>query len=130
MTKFLKAITWARWKYFDPYEPKYFTVFTASVMKPSFEYPVACVSLSVSNGCGKVFCRFASLVDLRKCLVVPDEYIERLNEGYAQAVAESQAIAAKQQTLFRISNLQPGSQVVRTDTGEIVAEAERIIEGR
>lgn len=127
--KHLKAITWGRWKSYDPYDSRYFTVFTVSVLRPSFEFPVACVSLAVSNGGGKVFQRFASLTDLRKIIVVPVEYIERLTEGYAQALQEARKITDKQQSLYKMNNLEPGSQVVRTDTGEIIAEAEKILDG-
>jgi CHASE3 domain sensor protein len=85
--------------------------------------------MSIVNGGGRTFLRFASLLDLYKIFVIPEEYRERLSKGYEQAITESREIRAKQQALYKMSNLQPGSQVVRTDTGEVIAEAERIIRG-
>jgi len=81
--------------------------------------------MSIVNGGGRVFIRFASLTDLFKAFVVPAEYIDRLKTAYAQAILDANQIQEQQKVLHKMSNLTPGSQVVRTDTGEIIAEIER-----
>jgi hypothetical protein len=127
MTRFIKQITWARWKLVDPYMDKYWTNFTLSVAKPSFEYPAPTVLMSIVNGGGRTFMRFRSLDDLRAVFVVPAEYTGRLSDAWTQAVAEANTIQKQLKAIMHVSDLSPGSQIVRTDTGEIIAEAERII---
>jgi len=129
MAKFLKVITWARWKVMSSLEAKYYTVFTVSVFKPSWEFPIACVAMSQRSGINKSFMRFLTLESLQEVFVIPEIYKERLIEGYAQAVQEAREIQTKQKTLWKMSDMAPGTHVVRTDTGEIIAEAERIIRG-
>ena len=123
----LRVLTWARWKVQDSYSPEHFTVFTASVLKPSFEFPVACVAMSIVKGNYKIFLRMPSLEEMVSVFVIPEEYKERLREGYERALVQAGKIEEHQKALYKMSNLAPGSQVVRTDTGEIIAEAEKII---
>ena len=123
----LRVITWARWKLPDPYTKENFTIFTASVLKPSFEFPIASVSMSIVKGRYKVFLRLPSLKDLAGIFIVPEQYQERLHRAYGQALEEAETIQKHQKTLYKMQGLAPGSHVVRTDTGEIIAEAERII---
>ena len=125
--KHLMVITWARWKFYDSYDKRYFTTFTASVLRPSFEYPVASVMMSVVNAGGRVFMRFATLENLRNLFIIPEEYAERLEVAYRKAIFEAGIIQDKQKALYKMNDLSPGSKVVRTDTGEIIAEAEDII---
>ena len=127
MAKFLKVITWARWKVVSLLDAKYYTVFTISVFKPSWEFPVACVAMSQRSGISKSFMRFPTLESLQEVFVIPEVYKDRLMEGYAQAVREAREIQAKQKALWKMSDMAPGTHVIRTDTGEIIAEAERII---
>ena len=106
---------------------RHYVVVTASVVHPSFEYPLVCLVLSLVSGKGRILQRFTSLDALKSFICVPEEYIDRLVDGCSKARVEVDEIQTKLKTLMRISNLAPGSQVVRTDTGEIVAEAENII---
>lgn len=125
--KHLQVITWCRWKLPDPYTKENFTLFTASVLKPSFEFPLASVSMSIVKGRYKVFLRLPSLKDLSGVFVIPEEYQERLRKAYQQALAEAETIQKHQKALYKMQGLAPGSNVVRTDTGEVIAEAERIL---
>jgi len=125
--KHLKVVTWARWKVADPYDDRYYINFTASILKPTFEAPVPCASMSVVTAAGRVFTRFKNLADLRALFVVPDEYIGRLEEGYREAVRETTRIQTHLKMMMKAGGLEPGSFVVRTDTGEILAQAERIL---
>lgn len=125
--KHLEVITWARWRINDSYAKEFYTVFTASVLRPNFEYPLATVSMSIVKGSRRMFLTFATLEDLRAVFVIPAAYNERLEFAYQEATEEMQTIIDKQQALHRMANLAPGSQIVRTDTGEVIAEAERIL---
>ena len=125
--KHLKVITWARWRVNDSYAREFYTVFTASVLKPNFEYPLATVSMSIVKGSRRMFLTFANLDGLKAVFVVPVAYLDRLESAYTEAIRETEAIIAKQQTLHKMANLAPGGQIVRTDTGEVIAEAERYL---
>ena len=125
--RFLKQITWARWKYYDPFETQYYTVFTATIPKPTFQFPTACAMISISNNGGKVFIRFGSLVELRAFTVIPDEYSERMEEGYRQAVTEAEKIQSQLKMIMEVRKLPPGTSLVRTDTGEILRDVEKYL---
>lgn len=121
----LRVITWCRWKVSDPYSKDNFTLFTASVLKPSFEFPIAGVAMSIVKGRYKVFIRLPSLKDLAGVFVIPEEYRERLRNAYQQALVEAETIQKHQKALYQLQK--PGSAVIDTGTGEILSEAERII---
>lgn len=126
MGRHLHVITWARWKVTDPFSDKYYSIFTASILKPTWQYPIACATMAISKGRQKVFMRLPYEA-LKEVFVIPQEYQERLEEGYQQAQTEALEIQKQQKALWKMSNLANGSHVVRTDTGEIIAEAERIM---
>lgn len=124
--KHLQVITWARWNVNDPLEPEYYTVFTASILKPSWEYPFPCASMAIRKGKNKLFMRM-SYQALINTFRIPVEYLDRLNSGYREALNLATSIQEKQRQLHKLNSLPPGTQLVRTDTGEIIAEAERIL---
>jgi len=125
--KHLRVITWCRWKIGDPFDDRFYSIFTASVLKPSWEYPIASVAMSIVKGNHKLFMRIATLESLYSVFVIPEVYRERLSVAWGEAVTDACNIRDKQRLLHNIGNLEPGSAVVRTDTGEIIAEAERIM---
>lgn len=85
--------------------------------------------MSIVKGNYRIFLRIGTLDDLMSVFVIPGEYIERLRNGWDLAVKEADIISNHQKKLHGMRNLSPGSYVVRTDSGEIIAEAERIIKG-
>jgi hypothetical protein len=109
---------------------EHYSVFTASVLKPDYEHPVPVVAMSVVKGRDRVFIKFPTLDALHKLFVVPEIYIERLATGWMQAVEEAAIIQKQLKTLMQLSKLAPGSQVVRTDTGEVIAEVESFLKDR
>ena len=129
-TKYVKQITWARWSLADPYQPKYTVNFTASVARPTFEYPTPVVMMSVVNGGGRVFMRFKTLEALYSVFVVPEAYRGRLEDGMKEAEAEGQKIQAHFRLMMKADESAPGGQIVRTDTGEIITQAEDILRGK
>jgi hypothetical protein len=127
MVQKIRVITWCRWKVYDPYDSKYFTSFTVSVLKPSAEYPVVCISMSVVTSNSRIFLRFASLIDLQKVFIIPEEYLNRVNLAIEQAYEQVSVIIMQQKAMHKMNDLAPGSQIVRTDTGEVIAEALQIL---
>jgi hypothetical protein len=85
--------------------------------------------MSVSNANGRLLMRYLSIESLQERFVIPEHYITRLVDGFKLASIEADKIQTQFKTMMKISNLSPGTQLVRTDTGEVVAEAERIIKG-
>ena len=121
-----KSITWASWKTTDSLDPEHFTIFTAFILKPSWEYPVASAAMTIRRGTKKILLRM-SYESLRTLFNVPEEYRERLDAGHRQAIAQMKDIIKQQKVYHKTADLSPGSCIVRTDTGEIIAEAERIM---
>ncbi len=85
--------------------------------------------MSISNAKSKVFIRFASLQALIGVFVVPGEYLERLKDSYNIALREADNLQFQLKTVMKMGDIAPGGQIVRTDTGEVIAEAERILKG-
>lgn len=124
----LRVLSWARWELVDAFDQRYKTVFTASVLKPSFEYPVACASMSVVKGRDRVFIRFMSLDELHQVFTVPEKYTERLQLAFREAERQAENIRSQQRSYHAMSK-RPNSLIVDPESGEILAEAERIIKG-
>ena len=121
-----KSITWASWKAVDTFDHNHFTIFTAFILKPSWEYPIASAAMTIRRGTKKILLRM-SYDSLKKLFIIPGEYHERLDDGHLHAVAQMKDIIKQQKVYHKTADLSPGSCIVRTDTGEIIAEAERII---
>jgi len=124
----LNQITWARWRVIDPYNDKYYNVFTVSIPQPSYQYPCAAVLLSIASGKNKVLLRFGSLDELREIFITPDDYRERLELGYRMAIEQRDKIQRHLKTFIALETAK--GAVVDTGTGEILAEAERIVNGK
>ncbi len=125
--KHLKVLARARWEKVDCFDTRYRTIYTVSVLKPSFEYPVACVSWSEVKGNYRIFDRFMALEDIQQFHVIPEEYLERLHLAYGEALRQAEAIRKQQSVYHEVAKLQPGTKLVRTDTGEIIADVERFL---
>jgi len=121
-----KSLTWASWKAYDQTDPEHFTIFTAFILKPSWEYPIASAAMTIRRGTKKILLRM-SYKSLDELFKIPKEYKERLDHAYRQSLTQSRDIIEQQKAYHKMAGLAPGSQIVRTDTGEIIAEAERIL---
>ena len=129
--KQIKVITWARWTHLDPYAvtkegTQYKTTYTASVLKPSYEFPVPCVSMSVVSTTGKIFQRFVNVPDLQRYFMIPEEFIPRLFKGYALAVEDATKLQLHQ-SFLRAAASMTNPMLVDGQTGELIAEAEAIL---
>jgi len=125
---FISNITWCRWKVVDM-DGEHYTVITVSVPKPGYQYPTACLLVSLTSGSRKVMMRFSDIKGLKQVFVVPCEYDERIGVGYGEAVKVADGIQRQLRAVMKMGGLGEGGKVIRTDTGEIIAEAENIIKG-
>jgi len=117
----LKVITWARWQVPDTFHPEHYTMFTASILKPSWEYPMASAAMSIHKGKYKIFLRM-SFRDLMRSFVVPDEYISRLTVANHEAEALAHNIREQQRAFHRMAGVQ--------DAASILDEADKILRKR
>lgn len=125
----LRRLTWCKWERKDSYDKEKYTTFHISIYSPTWERPYVTLLISISNGGGRVFFRAASVADLQSVLIVPGHYLERLMEAEQEALRIADQVGRDMRLALQARNLAPGSCVVRTDTGEIIAEAERILGG-
>lgn len=119
--KQLKVITWASWRIPDHFSPDHFTIFTAFILKPSWEYPVACAAMSIRKGNHKIFLRMPFKA-LRDTFVIPDEYLSRLMVANHEAEAQAHIIREQQKAFHRMAGVQ--------DASGILDEAEKILKER
>ena len=122
-----RRLTWYRWEWQDPIHPDMWTACTCSVYQPTYELPFVSVLVSIANGGGKVLFRCSSLEQAQQRIVIPDEGIERLQLAITKAQGYLEDIQEDLRLILNAHTLEGGGQIVRTDTGEILAEAERII---
>ena len=125
-----KRLAWHRWEIKDGFDQSKWTAFTISVFAPSYEHPYASVLVSIANGGGRVLMRLRTVSDAQSLFAIPGEIIDRLNRAVEQGEIEAQAIERDMRLALERRNLPAGTGLARTDTGQIVAEAERIIGGR
>ena len=123
----LRRLTWAQWKVCDAFDATKYTTVYASIYAPRWETPFASLLIRITNGAGSVFVRFASVADAQQFVVIPEVYVERFEDAMARANTIADEITEAMQLAMHKRQLAQGAQIVRTDTGEVIAEAERII---
>lgn len=114
----LKVITWARWTVPDFFHPEHYTMFTASILKPSWEYPAASAAMSIHKGKYKIFLRMP-FKSLRDTFVIPDEYLSRLMVANHEAEAQAHNIREQQKAFHRMAGVQ--------DITGVLDEADKIL---
>jgi len=119
------AQTWR--KIYDPYNSKGYTRLTLLVPKPTTEDPLPCILVSIRNGHSKLFFRVSSIAEYKSAFELATEEEERIQEALIQAHKEADKIVNDMKLLIRKNRLPDGVKWVQTDTGEIIAEAERIL---
>ncbi len=85
--------------------------------------------MSIVRGDKRLLMRYRSLEDMRGVFVIPGDNVERLETGFSQALVQAGKIQKQLRAAMAMQNLAPGGQVIRTDTGEILAEVERLLNG-
>ena len=121
MSSNFKSITWASWKAVDTFDHNHFTIFTAFILKPSWEYPVASAAMSIHKGKYKIFLRMP-FKSLRDTFVIPDEYLSRLMVANHEAEAQAHNIREQQKAFHRMAGVQ--------DAAGVLDEADKILRER
>ena len=111
----------------DPYEPQYYTAITVSVYAPTIAKPYTSVLVSFANAGGRVLCRFKDMAALRKIFEFSPEDNQRLGAAVRQGELLADVIDRDWHLIQERRKLPQGTSVVRSDTGEVIAEAEKII---
>ncbi len=127
MTKNLKRLSWYRREVRDPYQPQYYTAITCSVYAPTMERPYASVLISIANAGGRVLLRVTDIEAAQRVIWLPLEAIGRLTAAVIKANEQADQVEQDMRVIFERRRLPAGAGLARTDTGEIVAEAERIL---
>jgi len=121
----MRVLAWWRKVWADPYDGRWYITVSVSIPTPTSEFPVACVLVSFRSSNSRVLCRFTDIVTARKAVVIDEKAIPRLQRAWEEAEKQAQGIQHKLRVMMAAS--QPNSVVVDKSTGEIIAEAERII---
>lgn len=118
----------------DPYNKGFFTTFEAFVPKPNAETPLPCILVAIRNGHQRLFFRVASVKELTSAFSIPQSAKKRLAMALVEANHETDRIEKDYKLLFAQRHLAPGGQIVRTDTGEVLAnsvnDVERYLRGK
>ena len=120
-------LSWYRWEWTDPYHPDFWTACTVSIYAPTYERPYVSVLGSIANGHGRVLMRCPTLQEAYSRVGVPEVGRERLELAYTKAQGLLAEVHRDLRLIMGAKGLEPGSVVIRTDTGAIVAEAEQIL---
>ncbi len=124
----LRRITWASWKLTDAFDGGKYSTFYVSVYEPTWERPFANILFRITNGGGSVFMRFMSVDDLREKFVIPECYIERLEDAMVSAGEMADRIEGDMRLALKIKGLK-GQTVTVTPEGDLIAEVERVLRG-
>ena len=122
-----KRLAYYRWEWPDPVHKNLWTACTVSVYPPTYDRPYVSILVSIANGGGKVLMRVPSVKEAQRRTGMPDEAVERLQLAETRAIGILAEIKRSLRLIAESLSLSPGGQVVRTDTGEVLAEAEKII---
>lgn len=128
MRKMVQWLAVASKKVKDGFKDKSYTWRMVMVPKPTIASPLPCILVSIRNGHSKLFFRVRSLEDYYQAFRLTTEEEEKIRLALVEANIEADKIEQGMRVIFEMRNLAPGSSIVRTDTGEIIAEAERIIQ--
>ena len=120
-----KRLSWVRWEWADPYSKDRWSACTVSIYSPTYDRPYVSVLISMANGGGRFLMRTKSLKDAMERVVIPDWGIERLQLAETQAINELEGINRDLRLLYDAK--QPGAKIINTETGEVLAEAEKIL---
>lgn len=128
--KFVRWLSVASKKIKDSYNPKSYTWRMVLVPKPTVEQPYPCILVTLSNGFSKVLLRVSSLEEYDAAFTLSVEERAKIEQSLKEANLEADRIEEDMRLLIAKRSLAAGAKIVNTGTGEVLAEAERIIEGK
>jgi hypothetical protein len=126
MGKFIKWIAVIKKKLHDPYSPKNYAWMSFLVPPPTPELPYACALVTISTGKSKIMIRFNSVAALKSVFTLTADEESRLVIAFNRANFNADKIEEDMRILFQKRHLRDGAQWIQTDTGEVIAQAERI----
>src|SRR3989304_1061819 len=112
----LKAVKIARFhrKIEDPYNRNFYTDLEVFVLKPTIEYPLPCILVSIRNGHQKLFFRVGNVKGVLLAFKLPESARERLSLALVEANHEADRIEQDYKLIFAKRQLAPGGSIVRT----------------
>jgi len=120
-------LTIASRKIRDGYAAKSYTWRMVMVPRPSLQAPLPCILITLSNGHKKIMLRVRSLEEYYEAFRLTVEEEEKIRLALAEANREANQIETDMRLLFEKRRMSPGEKWVNPETGEVIAEAERII---
>ena len=126
--KILRWLVVLRKKIHDPYS-NYASYLTTLVPLPTMEAPYPAILVSIKSGEFKKTIRFNTIEAYKVIFSLEEDEEMRLTEALRKANAEADRIEADMKLIFERRRLAPDAKLVRSDTGEIIADAERILRG-
>ena len=122
-----QRLSWWRAEYRDPYEPRYYTAVTCTVMAPNLQRPYVSVLITIANAAGMVKLRVRDIVEARSVIAIPDHAAGKLQAAVDKGNRQADQIERDLRVMFERRKLPEGEGLARTDTGEIVAEADKAV---
>ncbi len=127
MGHLIAKLTWVAKEFKDFWHPKNYTRLELFVPVPTRENPEPCIIVSIRNGKAKLFFRVTDLAAYSRFWTVHAEGMARIENALKEAWRQSEQYTEDDRLLHRIHSLPPGSRLVEAETGEIVAQAEGIL---
>lgn len=113
-----------RYEHRDPYQSKYYTAISISVMRPTIEKPFVSVLASVANASGKVTFRCRDLSEVCNILVLPQDAIDRLQEYVNRGNQIADELEREYKLMFEMRHLPDKDKSAALD------EINKILKGR
>lgn len=123
-----KRLAYYRWEWPDSIRKDMWTACVVSVYQPSYDLPFVSVLISISNGGGKVLMRTGTVEEAARRTGMPQEAMERLRLAETRAHEILNEIKENLRIIAGARSLSPEASLVRTDTGEVLKQAEKIIQ--
>jgi hypothetical protein len=102
------CMSYYRYEHRDPYNPKYYTAITCSVMGPSIERPYVSVLISFANATGKVTLRCRNIVEAQNIITLPLEAVQRLQESVSKGNIKADELERTYKLMFELRKLPTG----------------------
>lgn len=118
------CMSYYRWEHRDPYDNKYYTAITCSVMRPTIERPYVSVLVSMANARGKTTARCRDIKEAQLIITLPPEAVTRLQEAVDRGNQIADELERTYKLMFELRKLPPGV------TGDAIAEVERFLKDR
>ena len=111
----------------DCYNPKAYTTLSVLVPRPTQSNPLPCILVSLRNGHSKLFFRVENLEAYYRFFELSQETENKLIESIKEANVEADRLESDARLIFQKRHLPEGAKIIQTDTGEVLAEAEKIL---